>query len=435
MTTLSPLVAKNALSSVNLEALARLEARYQQRRSEQRAIASARDYYHGQQPTHLTERQRQFLGLRGKPTFCANYCRLVVDAVAERLTVIGFEAPNAEVKAWLGMLWNAARLDSTSQALHLAAIRDGEAYLLLDFDPQADRPRFHLHLADDGSGGISLGYDDAGQVAYAAKRWWSEGPNGSSQRRLTLYYPDRIEKYLSHSSAPYWQPYQTPSDPFPTPWVDSFGEPLGLPIIPFINREGSSELTDVMPLQDALNKTLLDLIAVADTNAFPLLVAQGFEIPADFLIGPGSLIQIPPSLDGHSDFRMLPGANLENFIALLQSLVVEVARVSSTPLSRLQASGQVAAEGTLKQQEAGLISKVERKQVVFGNAWEDAMRLALRLQQTFGAVPGPDSNTPLSTLWSPAAPRSELAHLQALLLKAQLGVPSATLLAEAGYAG
>lgn len=112
--------------------------------------------------------------------------------------------------------------------------------------------------------------------------------------------------------------------------------------------------------------------------------------------------------------------------------MLEIARISSTPLSRFQVSGQVAAEGTLKQQEAGLIAKVEHKQVTFGNAWEDAMRLAIRLQNTFGAARYP-ADLPLSTLWSPAATRSERDHLETLLLKAQLGVPAETLLAEAGY--
>lgn len=432
MTTLPTLLGKSALSSVNLETLARMEVRYQQRRADQKTIAAARDYYRGDHPTSLSDRQRQFLGMRGKVNFCANYCRLVVDAVAERLKVVGFEATDSALKGWLWELWNTARLDALSQRLHLAAVRDGEAYLVLDFDSQADRPRFTLQLADDGSGGISVGYDDEGNMAYAAKRWWSEGPNGQAVRRMTLYYPDRIEKYISHSAAPYWQPYHAAGESFPIAWVDHFGDPLGLPVIAFTNRDGDSELTDVIPLQDALNKTLLDLIAVADTNAFPLLVAQGFEVPSDLIIGPGSLIQIPPSMDGQSDFRMVAGANLQNFIALLQSLVMEVARVSSTPLSRFQASGQVAAEGTLKQQEAGLISKVEQKQVIFGNAWEDAMRLAIRLQNTFGVLPLEES-AELSTLWSPAAPRSEADQLQVLLLKAQLGVPAATLLAEAGY--
>jgi hypothetical protein len=81
---------------------------------------------------------------------------------------------------------------------------------------------------------------------------------------------------------------------------------------------------------------------------------------------------------------------------------------------------------------AAVVAKVEHKQVTFGNAWEDAMQMAIRLQNTFGAARYDDAS-PLETLWRPAAPRSEIEQLQTLLLKAQLGVPTEILLAEAGY--
>jgi len=419
--------------SVNPETLARLEVLYQARRAEQKALAAARDYYNGEHPTLLTDRQREFLHHKGRLKFSINYCRLVVDAVVERLHITGFASPDTRNKQWLWNLWNAARLDALSAAVHLAAVRDGEAFLMVDYPD--DSPRFMLNLADDGGGGVVMHYDADGQARYAAKRWTVDSGTGAGMvRRMNLYYPDRIEKYHSTTAAPYWQPHRQPDEPFPLPWLDRNGAPLGIPVIHFRNREQSgSELLDVIPLQDALNKSLIDLIAAADTNAFPLLVALGFQVPDEFSITPGALVQVPPSIDGSTDFKMVAGADLGNLIAVLEHLVLQIARVSSTPLSRFQVSGQLAAEGTLKQQEAGLIAKVEHKQLAFGNAWEDAMRLALRLQNAFGASRY-DAAAPIETLWQPAAPRSEAEHLQILLLKAQLGVPLAVLLAEAGYA-
>ncbi len=423
------------LNSPNLETLARLDVLSQAQRERQRAIALVRDYYNGDHPTFLTARQREFLHQRDR--FCMNYCRIVVDAPAERLTVTGFQTEDQKTGGWLWKLWKAARLDAISKALHLAALRDGEAFLLVDY--AADHPRFTLHFADDGSGGMSMHYNDDWQPEYAVKRWTVDAGNMAGRvRRMNLYYPDRVEKYISTSTAPYWHPYKSETEPWPLPWVDKKGQPLGLPVIHFRNRDqgtpwGISEIQDVIPLQDALNKTLIDILAVADTNAFPMLVALGFELPEDFTVAPGALIQVPPSLDGRSDFKVVAGADVGNLLELLRHLVIEIARVSSTPLSRFQLSGQVAAEGTLKQQEAGLIAKVEHKQVTLGNAWEDALRLALRLQNVFGAV-RVNEQTALETLWSPAAPRSEHEQLQMLLLKAQLGVPVDILLAEAGYA-
>lgn len=431
------MIEKSGPTLVNMAVLPWLEALQQAQRQRQRLIRSARDYYNGDHPTLLTPRQREYLNIHAGMNFCMNYCRLVVDAPVERLHVTGFRASVPATAAYLRQLWSAARLDATSQALHLAAVRDGEAYLMVDYDPVAERPRFSLNLADEGEGGVTMIYDEQGQPRYAIKQWrllLDKRPC----HRLNLYYPDRVEKYISSPSRPEWQPFRLPGEAFPLPWVDRQGAPLGIPLIPFHNRSqgtafGSSETQDIQPLQDALNKSFADLLSVVDSNAFPLLVAQGFTLGEDFHLAPGTLVEVPARFDGGTaDLKLLPGANLQNFIAVLQHLVMEIARVSSTPLSRFQASGQVAAEGTLKQQEAGLIAKVEHKQLAFGNAWEDAMRLALRLENRFG-LQRPDAQSSLETLWRPAAPRSEAEHLQSLLLKAQLGVPLPLLLAEAGY--
>lgn len=416
------------LSATQRETLGQLEAQYQAGRESQRRLTTLRAYYHGEHPTQLTQRQREFLHHRKGARFCLNYCRLVADAVVERLRVSGFTAGQAQTGAWIREYWRLARLDALSTAVHRAALRDGETFLLADYDPLADRPRFTLQPADDGKGGLTLYRDAEGQPALAVKRWSA----GKGIRRMNLYYPDRIEKYIHTSDSVAWIPFPAEGEAWPLPWVNAMGEPLGLPMIPFRARDdGSSELQDVIPLQDALNKTLLDLITVADSHAFPLYVARGFHVPKDFVLGPGTLVQIPQGSE-NGELSVLAGAAVSNFIDMMEHLVLQIARVSSTPLSRLQASGQIAAEGTLKQQEAGLIAKVEHKQILFGDAWEDALRLALRLQNAFGVV-RLDEGTAIETLWSPAATRSESEHLQMLLLKAQLGVPLETLLIEAGY--
>ena len=55
-----------------------------------------------------------------------------------------------------------------------------------------------------------------------------------------------------------------------------------VPVVPFPNLgEGSfgmSELRDVVPLQDALNKTLLDMLVGSESQALPQRYALGLEI-------------------------------------------------------------------------------------------------------------------------------------------------------------
>ena len=71
-----------------------------------------------------------------------------------------------------------------------------------------------------------------------------------------------------------WEPYRDNGDAtWPLPWVDAKGAPLGIPVIEFANPAGS-EIDQIIGLQNALNKTWLDLIAAADASGFPILAIE-----------------------------------------------------------------------------------------------------------------------------------------------------------------
>jgi hypothetical protein len=268
----------------------------------------------------------------------------------------------------------------------------------------------------------------------------SEDPdNAGKMRRLNLYYPDRIEKWISHDQAfeGAWQPYQEEGQPWPIPWVGANG-PLGVPVMHFKNADqgynyGQSEIKNVIPLQNALNKSIIDLLAAADTTGFRMYWALGDD-PSGLDIAPGSWIWSarPPGGEGAAQFGYFPGEDLSPLIALKDAFVAEIARVSRTPLSYFQVTGQVAAEGTQKQQESGLVSKVKDRQVAFGNAWEDALAMARKLHNTFGPG-GLDEEQVIGTLWADPETRNEREHLEGLKLKAELGVPAEQLWQEMGY--
>jgi len=107
--------------------------------------------------------------------------------------------------------------------------------------------------------------------------------------------------------------------------------------------------------------------------------------------------------------------------------------VSRTPVSYFQVSGQRPAEGTLKQEESGLVGKARTRQVSLGNAWEDALGLGRRLWNTFGTGPTLDETVPISTVWKDAETRNDQLLLETLKIKSELGVPKEQLWAEMGY--
>lgn len=402
-----------------------------------------REYYDGQHDTQLTERQRRYLQIKTGVEFNDNYAPIVVDALAERLTVTGFDAGKGDLPTLLWDWWQRERMDATQKVMHKSAVRDGDAYMIISWDNDSKRPRFTPELAYAGSSGVKVHYSNErrGVVDFASRRWVvDQGSNAGKVRRMNLYYPDRIEKYISNSEASEgnWQPYDDGSGAWPNPWVNKRGEPLGVPVVHFKNNDqgydyGTSELAPMIPLQNALNKTIIDLLAAADTTSFRMLYMIGDD-PSGITVSPGGWLYSlrPPSGENGAAIGFIPGENLTPVIALKDSFVVEIARVTRTPMHYFQTSGQRAAEGTLKQEEVGLVSRAEDRQVTFGNAWEDAMMLAIRLSNTFGGT-ALDEEQMLTTLWAQAEIRNEQVEMQNLKVKSELGIPQEQVWREMGY--
>jgi len=405
--------------------------------------ANYRDYYDGDHETMLTDRQAAYLQVKQDEEFNANYCPIVVDALAERLNVTGFTCEDEAQAEVFADWWTANRMDGMQGIVHTSAVRDGDGYVLVEWNEEAGRPVFSYELAFDGTEGAELHYEDErNKPAFASKRWRTKIGNSTGKvRRLNCYYPDRIEKYISNSGEfeGAWQPYKEPGQPWPIPWVDRTGQPLGIPMVHFKNSDegynyGQSELRSVVPLQNALNKSLIDLLAAADTTAFRIYTMLGDD-PSDLDVAPGSWVYStrPPGGDNGAAISFIPGEDLSPLIALKDSFAIEIARVSRTPLSYFQISGQRAAEGTLKQEESGLLAKVAQRQVGFGNAWEDVLSMARRLANVYGGGPEMDESESISTQWAPAGTRDDKAEAEVAQIKSGLGVPQEQLWSELGY--
>lgn len=435
----------------------------------QRNVALVRDYYDGEQYVPLTNRQKEYLGFKvsgskgnrstgsigstGK--WAVNYCRLVVAAVAERLKILTFTSTETNLAEFATTLWKAQRMAASAQRVHRAALRDGETFVIVDWDEENEAPRFthNLRYVDAALGGTGAGckahYQNNNldsEMLFASKRWTElVDANGRLQarRRANLYYPDRVEKYvIDGSQEANWMRRVEEGEEWPTPWVDSSGEPLGIPVVHFQNEDLRSELVDILPLQDALNKVWLDILAAADRAGFPIYIARGFKPttdgndPTDDADG-GNWIKIAPGIwistpNKDSTVEMLDAADLSGLSQIKDDLLMDVARVSDLPLSRIQSTKQVASEATLKQQETALVSKAGDRQITFGDAWETAMIIAARLETTFGAETILEGI--LNAEWKSAATRDEKEELERLKIKRDtLKIPLEQLWAEAGY--
>lgn len=440
-TTITPAI--EAIDKIKMSYLHWLVTEDSDRQDRYRAY---REYYDGEHDTQLTARMRKYLQIKVGEEFNTNYCPIVVDALAERLVVTGFKAEGQDEMFW--EWWQDNRMDGLQGLVHLAAVRDGDTYLLIEWDEENGRPYFCHELAYDGAEGVKVHYsrEKKGAIEFASKRWRVEqGAEAGRVRRLNLYFPNRIEKYISDSQMyeGNWQPYQPEGDAsWPLWWTRTgteAGEPLGVPVVHFRNINqgydfGKSELKDVVPLQNALNKSIIDLLAAADTTAFRIFYMIGDD-PSSLELTPGSWIysKRPPGGDNGVDIGAIDGADPTPLIRLKNDAAMEIARVSRTPLSYFQTSGERPAEGTLKQEESGLVAKVLNRQIHFGNSWEDAFKMARRLYNTFGPG-GLDEEQQIETVWKDPQTRNEKELIETVAMKLEkLGIPRETAWAEAGY--
>jgi hypothetical protein len=313
----------------------------------------------------------------------------VVDAAGVQLAPVPAEPAPADPlgkTAW--NIWNANRMDLRAGTAHLEALKTGNAYVIVWPDPETGVPMLYPQKGRL----VTVAYDEErpGRILWAAKGWVTS----ERKRRVTLYYPDRVEKYVSRQSsddalpilkAGAFDQFRVEGEPWPleNPW----GE---VPVFHFANNagigeHGISELRDVIPLQDALNKSVLDMLVAMEFVAFPQRWATGIEIPEDE--GGQERAPFTPGVDRlwTSDkegtrFGQFPQADLEPFLKVQDGFRLEIARVTGTPLHYIMLlSGAPPSGEALKTLEARLVKKCQDRQTGFGNTWEDALELAVRM--------------------------------------------------------
>jgi hypothetical protein len=422
---------------------------------------------------------------------------VVVESLVDRLALSGFEPAGGEqddddnlddtglarqpgLIEFAARVWEDSRLDAVQGDIYRQAAIDLKTYLVLDIN-EAGVIQFHQHDAYTdatlgGTGeGVKLHRPNARSApVLASKRWSVRDENGDTVRHLVLYYPDRIERYIhrprrGNGTGPYseamWQRDIGESGPlagiWPQPWVDGQGNPLGIPVIEFVNGR-ASELHEVVPLQKALNKAYIDLIAADDLAGLGVLFAAGWVPSSD-----GKLISTDANgkvtsnneplkraagdiyFTTNPDGRLerVPGDDLDKLIRVVDRHLNGIAQVSRTPITNFQLFGQIPSAATQQQLDNGLLAKVEARQRDYGNAWEDMVYLARRValgvprygeeQMAHGldAYAAYDLNDTerLSAIWADAAVRNEKEHLETLQLKRELGVPQEQLFLEMDY--
>ena len=393
-----------------------------------------RQYYQGEHATALTDRLKKFLP--PNLAFRDNFMNVVVDALAERLKIIGFDSTDEPFGEWAWNLWQENRMDYEQVVIHTETILLGDGYVLCDWDPEFERPRWTHQPAEM----IIPHYSETTRkIDWVSKKWIQKALGEEPETRLNLYYPDRVEKYIASGGV--WTRYQDEMDEgWPVPWLDRSNQPLGIPLIHFKNRPmngdfGQSEIIQVIPMQDLLNKSLIDLTMILDTLAFPQRYTLNVNHGASRLdILPGSVTEFHSEYDG-GQVGQWNAANVDGPLKSIQEIVSHIAGTTRTPQHLFQVVGGLPSGEALKTSESGLIQKAKQRMINFGNSWEDCIVMAARIQNAFGPsiVDLSDVGHLIETTWDDPETRNDQAFMESLKAKAELGVTKHQIWRELGY--
>ena len=365
--------------------------------------------------------------------FSDNFCRLVVQAVDERLTVTGFRIDGraGDRKAW--GYWQSNRLDAQHQKAHREALVKSWCPVTVDADPRGTdsrTPRIRAHEASQ----FAIAYDDDDALIRAAalRRW--KAPDG--RVLATLYWPDRVEKYEAAPDGRTWTQRRVAGEAWPLP------HDLGVvPVVPIVNdpdlyNRGASEIGTILPMQNALNLLMSDMLVSAEYTAFPQRWVTGLEIPVD----PDTGKPIQPfklaydrmlmARDPNVKFGQLDAADLSPYTSAIEGVVQHIASTTRTPPHYLLGqSGSFPSGESLKSTETGLVAKVKRRQRDFGEAWEEVVSIAFRVAGDARRADIEDKEAQ----WADPEVRSEAEHTDALLKQKALGVPLPEIWSRLGY--
>lgn len=398
-------------------------------------------YYDGRHNlAFATERFRRAFGNQFK-TFADNWCEVVVDAVEERLDITGFRiGGKTDMPAW--DIWQRNMLDAESQIAHTEALILAKSFVLVwNEDERANRAQITVESAHET---IVEHVPGSRWARAAALKSWHDDITGHIN--ATLYLPDSVwkfrsdkpvdEKQLGGATEVRWEERIVEGEEFPLP------NRLGVvPVVPLYNKPrlrkaAQSEIVQVIPSQDAVNKLTMDMLVASEYAGFPQRIATGVEIPKDPKTGQVINDYWKQALEtflvsGNKDakFGTIQAADLNNYVQAIQHEVQSIASRTRTPPHYFFLRGEFPSGESIVAAEAGLVSKARRRMRHWEESWEEVMRLAFAVEGKRGKARAMD----METLWRDPESRTESQHIDATVKRKELEVPVVQLWEDAGY--
>jgi hypothetical protein len=189
----------------------------------------------------------------------------------------------------------------------------------------------------------------------------------------------------------------------------------------------------VITLNRRINMTMFRILSIGEFQIVPQKYAIGINVKEDADGNPINPLKVGPEhvwiLDSDDPSKakvdQLEPADISPLMSLLDADVTRFGAVTKTPLYYVAGGLVNVSADAIRAAEAGLIAKVRRRQLSFGEAWEEAFRLGML---SIGETPPPD----LEVVWSDPASRSLAEMADASLKLQQAGYPFAAIARKMG---
>lgn len=386
---LSDIPAQGSLNRDQLEVI--LNAETEALTSDLQHLEKLRDYYGGAQD--LNYATDEFSAAFGDQfsTFRDNWCEVVVDAVQDRLDLQSMllypEGSKQGDQDRSDAVWDELErneFELVQDDLYNGALVEGRGYVIVW--PEGDKVQVDANAAQNVR--VTYRASDWRKPKHAIKRWVTE----TGSVFLTLYTADYVYKFelpqkerlrllKPAENVPTdtsgWKRRDVPGEPWP------LSNPFGVvPVVEFPNRRHESEIEQVIPIQDMLNKTMVDMSVAAEYGAFRqrYIVSSNREPSGGWKASPGYVWHLTPEVDVEgrplpTQIGTLDESDPIGYIRIVEMLLQHLAAITRTPqhmvlqTSKAGGRGDAPSGESLRVAETGLIKKVTKLQRLWGPRW------------------------------------------------------------------
>lgn len=431
------------------------------------AYDKAWEYYTAHVPELFASQRLRRAMLRSGINFQLNLAKVVVESVVDRLEIASITSDDqAGPDDLIQQVMETNKFDLQGTNVMRKGCSFGDAYVIVWPKENATTPYQPEDIAiwyqDPRTVRVFYADDNPFEIEFAAKRWSENG-----RIRLDLYYPDRIESFVSKTGtkgtkAKEFEPTTgTTRDDSDADTDDDNPEHVTphdfgrVPVFHFkttADQYGTPEHRDFYPVTDIIHKLATGHMAGVDYQSFPQRYAlldpesdtseaarldegeysfemqqggttenYGGEARSQFKADPGSVWMA----DGIKAFGQFNVADSKNFTDPMEFYVRLGATITNTPLHYFDPSGDAPSGESLRTAEAPFIKKVENRKLSFGDTWREVFGFVLQLL-------GHDK-AKVVVHWKPSASNDDLFAWQVAAAKQAAGVPVEQTLQENGY--